>query len=54
VGDYRSTPKDRLRHKLPVWTAALKVEIAAKSLFAKNNYPSPGYTTSVMDNEKRA
>ena len=51
VSEYKSTPKDRLRHKLPVWTAALKAEIAVKRLVAKNNYPSPGYATSVMEAE---
>lgn len=50
VGEYKSsTPPDRLKHKLPFWANAIKAEIAAKSLFGTNNYPSPGYTHSVMD-----
>ena len=42
-----STPPDRLKHKLPAWTAALKVEIAAKSLMSKNVFPSPGNKTPI-------
>lgn len=42
VASYRDTPASELRKEQPVWTNAIRAQVALTSWFGKTYYPSPG------------